>query len=66
MIRAIANMEQIMRGQIGHPAACIIESKELSGEDEMPSDYGAARWLRRAGIVGKKTELLQHEREDDS
>lgn len=66
MMRATANMEQIIRGQMGHPAACIIESKELSGEDEMPSDYGAAKWLRRVGIVEKRIELLQHEREDDS
>lgn len=33
-----------MRGQIGQPAACMMENKWSLRTDAMPTDYGVHRW----------------------
>jgi hypothetical protein len=39
---ASAKIEQAIRGQIGQPAACMMENNESLRADEMHPDYGAA------------------------
>jgi uncharacterized protein (UPF0548 family) len=45
MISAIAKMEHATRGQIGQPAACMMENKGALRSGEMHRDYGL-RWRR--------------------
>jgi hypothetical protein len=49
MMMARAKMEHAINGQMGHPAACMMENKTETPCSEKPVDYGAPfsqSWLR--------------------
>ena len=62
-ISVTAAMEQTRSGQIGHPAACMIESnRALSTRWEAVADYGVKGWrhLRRWGPSASSVECTRH------
>jgi hypothetical protein len=67
MINASARMELAISGQIGQPAACMMESKRVSAlGGKLPGDYGAQVCVRagpggdlaHAQFAGSPTEIV--------
>ena len=61
MTTATANKEQTIKGQMGHPAAWIIESKKLSEKIKCRVIIAQPSGSAGVGLVRKGTELLLHE-----